>query len=276
MTQRDLFYEEPNLADYDLILVNSSGAKDSAASLDYVAEKARACGVLSRLLVVHADLGHAEWPGTADLVAEHAAHYGARFIKVSRPQGGLISQIRARGMWPDAQNRYCTSGQKTGQVLRVMTSLVEEINLKRCIPLSAPLKKLGLRPVRFLNVMGMRAQESPARAKKSAFGPDERASNTKRRVDRWLAIHDWTEHEVWRRLASAGLREHPAYALGMSRASCSLCVLASKRDLVTAARLRPDLAEEYALLEADMDHDFRLDLPMREIVRLARKPEDPR
>ncbi len=269
MTQRDLFYEDPDLASYDLILVNSSGGKDSAASLDYAVEKAQQAGVKDRVVVIHADLGDVEWPGTPELVEEHAAHYGLRFVKVSRNGRDLLSEARHRGMWPDAARRWCTDRFKTAPILRATTSLVAEVNHRRLLPFSKPLKKLGLRPVRILSVMGMRAQESAARAKKPAFSRDERASNGKRTVDRWLAIHDGTEGEVWDRLRSSGLREHPAYAEGMSRASCSFCVLASKGDLVRAAALRPDLAARYAAVEREISHDFRLGLPMREVVRLA-------
>lgn len=272
MTQRSLFDCAPDLASYDLILINTSAGKDSAAMLDYVHERARKAGIADRLVVLHADLGEMEWPGTPELAHEHASHYGLPFVKVKRRQGDLLSHVEGRGMWPDAQNRYCTSQHKSGPLLTAVTALVSEINYKRLLPHGGRLsllKKLGMRPVRILNAMGMRALESPARAKKPALARDEAASNGRRLVERWLPIHDWTLDEVWRRVNKSGLRPHPAYALGMSRASCSLCVLASKKDLVTAARLRPELAADYLRVEQATGHDFRLNLPMREIIRLA-------
>ncbi|MDP9475415.1 MAG: phosphoadenosine phosphosulfate reductase family protein [Actinomycetota bacterium] len=222
MTQRDLFYEEPDLASYDVILVNSSGGKDSTAPLDYVAQKARRAGVLRRTVVIHADLGAMEWPGTPELVEGHASHYGVRFIKVRRDGPDLLGRVEERGMWPDAARRWCTSKHKTQPILKATTALVEEINVKRLLPFTKPLKRLGLRRVRVLNVMGMRVEESPARAKKPPLSRDERASNGKRVVENWLPLHDWSEAEVWNRLARSGLREHPAYALGMSRAKLHL------------------------------------------------------
>ena len=45
--------------------------------------------------------------------------------------------------------------------------------------------------------MGLRAQESSARAKKAPFERNVRLSNSKRTVDNWLPIHDWTEAQVW-------------------------------------------------------------------------------
>ena len=63
----------PRLTDYDVILVNSSAGKDSQATLDVVAGAARDAVVLDRIVVVHADLGDAEWDGVPELAAEHAA-----------------------------------------------------------------------------------------------------------------------------------------------------------------------------------------------------------
>ncbi len=53
----------PDLSSYDVILVNSSGGKDSQAMLDHVADLAGAAGVRNRVVVLHCDLGHVEWPG---------------------------------------------------------------------------------------------------------------------------------------------------------------------------------------------------------------------
>lgn len=87
--------------------------------------------------------------------------------------------------------------------------------------------------------------------------------------DTWLPIHDWTERQVWQRIHASGVPYHPAYDAGMSRLSCSLCVLASRADLVRAAQLRPDLAAEYAALEVEIGHRFRNDMSMADIISAA-------
>ena len=117
--------------------------------------------------------------------------------------------------------------------------------------------------------MGMRADESPARSRRPPFRRDDRASNGKRDVHEWLPLHSWPEEQVWDRIARAGTRHHPAYDLGMPRLSCSFCVLASRGALVRAARLRPELAREYADVERRIDHRFRKDLSMAEIIAAA-------
>ncbi|MGW4720902.1 hypothetical protein ACWEO7_39165, partial [Nocardia sp. NPDC004260] len=65
----------PDLTSYDHIVISISGGKDSQSTLDVVVEAARAAGVTDRITAVHADLGRAEWPGTAALAAEHARNY---------------------------------------------------------------------------------------------------------------------------------------------------------------------------------------------------------
>ncbi len=272
MSQDRLFREQdvvPELASYDVILVNSSGGKDSQAMLDYVFGLAHGRGIQDRITVVHADLGEMDWPETPGVAREQAATYGLRFEVVKRAGASLLERVEERGKWPDAARRWCTSDFKRGPVLALVTSLVGEITARRLLPWQKPLKRAGLAPLRVLNCMGIRAAESRSRAKKSPFVRNERASSGRRTVDTWYPLFAWDDAEVWDRVRRSGTRVHPAYALGMSRASCSLCILASRRDLVTAARLRPDLARRFAATEARIGHDFRQDLPMREILALA-------
>jgi 3'-phosphoadenosine 5'-phosphosulfate sulfotransferase (PAPS reductase)/FAD synthetase len=257
MTAQDTLFqpptvEAPDLAAFDVILVNSSGGKDSQAMLDYVAEQATAARVSGRVTVLHCDLGHVEWPGTAALAAEQAAHYGFRFEKRSRVQGPLLEQIRARGMWPSAKARYCTSDQKRAPARKLITELVAELGLDR--------------QARVLNCLGLRAQESRGRAAKPVLAVDRAASSGVREVTTWHPILHWTEDQVWERIRRSGVRHHPAYDQGMSRLSCSFCVLASRSDLECAARLRPDLAAEYVALEAEIGHQFRADMSIAQIV----------
>jgi hypothetical protein len=55
----------------------------------------------------------------------------------------------------------------------------------------------------------------------------------------------------------------------MSRLSCSFCVLGSRRDLVTAVRLRPRLAAEYVALEQRIGHDFQHGRSIASIIEEA-------
>lgn len=261
----------PDLSSYDWVLVNSSAGKDSQAMLDYLIELADAQGVSrDRFVVVHCDLGRVEWEGTAELAAEQAAHYGLRFEIVRRDLGDLLTQVEQRhaanlandkhqAPWPSSTARWCTSDQKTSQALKLITRLTAE------------LAHLG-RQARILNCLGIRAQESPARAKKAAFEVEKKASNGKRHVDRWLPIFAWSEEQVWDRIHASGVRYHDAYEKGMERLSCCFCVLASKGDLLIAAKHNPALADEYVAVEERVGWRFTNDFSIADIVAAARVP----
>lgn len=254
---------DPDLASYDVILVNSSGGKDSQASLDYVVHAARDAGVLDRVIVVHADLGRVEWEGVAELAGRQAAHYGLPFRVVRNENwADLLDRIRDRGAWPDMKNRYCTSEFKTGQVRRVMTALVREHRVR----LGMSENGRDGRAIRILNVMGLRAQESPKRASMVPFMRDAASSNGRRHVDQWLPIHAWKVEQVWDRIRQSGVEHHWAYDIGMPRLSCALCVFASKPALAIGIRYNPQLARDYAAAEREMGHTFRLGFSIAEYV----------
>lgn len=260
-----------HLDDYDVILVNSSAGKDSQAMLTAVVEMADAQGVSrEKIIAVHADLGRVEWEGTRELAETQAKAYGLRFEIVAREED-LLDQIKTRHQtlrskgdtttpaWPSSQARFCTSDQKTGQVAKLMTALAKEH--RETNPDAGPIK--------ILNCLGIRAQESAARAKKEAFGPDRPASNGRRTVDRWLPIFDWSEELVWQTIRRSGLPSHPAYAAGMPRLSCCFCVLSGRRELILAARLNPALVQDYVALEDEIGHTFRKDMSIRSIAEAA-------
>ena len=243
----------PTLTDYDVILINSSAGKDSQAMLDVVCHLAKAQGVADRVVVVHCDLGKVEWKGTRELAEEQAEHYGARFEVVSRRQGDLLAHIEQRGMFPSNKARYCTSDHKRAPVCRLMTSLTKELALNR--------------PARILNCMGLRADESPARAKRLSFvESDPVYSNaTKRHVDTWLPIFAWTVDEVWSRIRTAGTRHHYAYDLGMGRVSCVFCIFAPRNALLLAGEHNPILLSESVGVEQSTGHTLRQDQSLAEI-----------
>jgi 3'-phosphoadenosine 5'-phosphosulfate sulfotransferase (PAPS reductase)/FAD synthetase len=245
------------LSDFDRIVINTSGGKDSQTMMRVVVEQAEAEGVTDRLVAVHADLGRVEWPGTRELAEEQAEHYGLRFIVCSRPQGDLLDHVAERGMWPSNAARYCTSDHKRGQVRKVLTSLVKEMGLGR--------------PAKLLNCMGLRAQESSARAKKVPMRYDRPASGqgTVREVWEWLPILDWTEAQVWDDIRTHDVAHHPAYDLGMPRLSCCFCVLSNRSALTLAAQHNPGLAKQYLAVEVKTGHRFTEALSMAEIVEAA-------
>jgi 3'-phosphoadenosine 5'-phosphosulfate sulfotransferase (PAPS reductase)/FAD synthetase len=254
----------PDLTAYHWIVVNSSAGKESQGMLDVVVERADRDGVpRARLVVAHADLGRVEWPGTRELAEEQARHYGLPFHAVRRPQGDLLEHIARRGKFPSPAARYCTSDHKRSQVHKL------------CTGLTARAMKEGHRPVRILNCLGLRADESPARARRQPFDHDARASNGKRSVDVWLPIHGWTLAQVWQRIRASGVRHHPAYDLGMPRLSCCFCIFAPRSALLLAGRHNPGLLAQYVEVERRIGHTFRRELPLADVQAALQRGEQP-
>ena len=260
-----------------VILIQSSAGKDSVVMLDRVVSRAREAGVLDRVVVVHCDLGdESEWPGVRELAQRQAERYGLRFLVVraedldaepddagERPALGLLGLVKRRGMWPDALRRLCTATLKRAVSNRLLTKILDELGLDE--------------QAIVVNCMGIRAAESPARAKKSTLSIDVRASSAKRLILVWHPIFDSTEVEVWQHIADHTLEYHPTYDALIPRLSCVFCVLASFDVLVRAVRLcwalGLDLPARYEGLEAEIDHRFKAQFSIANVVREARRLE---
>jgi len=272
-----------DLRDWDLIVVNTSGGKDSQCAMQVICRQAAAQGVLDRVVVNYCDLGErVVWPGTADigpnaplLVAEYGDRPGCRDLaglharvngvpadrfRVTRYDGGdLLDAIAERGMFPDKKNRWCTSSRKRDVSLPLLTDLVRQV------------RRAGLRRrARILYVFGFRAAESDDRAAKVPFGINDRASNkTRREVWDLYPIHHWTDAQVWADIRRSGVPFAWPYDAGMSRLSCSYCVLGSTMDLMLASVLRPDVAAQYIAVEQRIGHTFQNGRSLESIAAAA-------
>jgi 3'-phosphoadenosine 5'-phosphosulfate sulfotransferase (PAPS reductase)/FAD synthetase len=142
----------------DVVVVGNSGGKDSALCLDTVCQEAAAAGALHKVRVLPCDLGSTprghlvEWPGAEDVARRQVARYGVPFaVRRSSRWSSLFARILSRGRWPGHFARYCTSELKTAVGRDYIDELARE-------------KRLG-RPIRAGYALGMRAEESAARAK---------------------------------------------------------------------------------------------------------------
>ncbi|WP_158886164.1 phosphoadenosine phosphosulfate reductase family protein [Amycolatopsis anabasis] len=280
---------EPDLCDYDIVVVGLSG-KDGVTALMEMAARCRAAGVFDRLWTVHADLGLMEAPGVhfegryypsnRELVALQSTYFGvpaSRHIETHRTvldgttwrDQTLIEYVAMKGMFPDAARRWCTSDLKSTKIKAALTPLVRHLR-----------KQLD-RPVRILNVLGLRADESTHRAERPTYQCT--TSNQHRHVDEHLPCHHFSTAQVWRAIEDSGVPYHWWYdsapgrgdRAGASRLSCSLCILGSKGDSILAVRRRPRLAALYHEVEQRTGHLFKLDLPMSRLLKLAAQPGGP-
>lgn len=254
-----------DLRSYDLILVNSSGGKDSALTAWFMRELAETGEVLDRVVVVHATFPE-EWPGTVDLVQRQCSALGLPLEIVSRGEG-LLDYVRRRRKWPGMtrQSRYCTSDFKRAPVDRIITR-------------RTPQRRTRLSRWRVLSVLGIRADESRERANRSAFTAGIRPksiTNGVRQVDEWYPLFRLRTAEVWSLIRQLGLEMHPAYAAGMPRLSCRFCIFAPRPALIRAGHMNRALLEEYAAVEREIGHSFRADLKIGDILDAVDAGEQP-
>lgn len=227
-----------------LFLCNHSGGKDSQAMFAYLTRHIPA----AQIVVVHADLGDVEWAGIQDHIRASIGAFTLNVVRAGKTFFQMVERRHAKlqadgkdaAPWPSAATRQCTSDLKRGPVAKFMRHYV---------------KASGHRLV--VNCLGLRAEESTARAKRPAYRTVLRECTRARTVVEWLPIQDWPIDAVWSAIADSGQIRHPAYDLGMSRLSCCFCILASKADLTIAARENPDLYRRYVALEASTGYTMR-------------------
>lgn len=284
----------PDLRDYDLIAVSDSGGADSRAALHVTVAAAHRARVFDRVRTYHASLGPLEWPAaefrgrrylsTSEQAALHSLSYGVpshRHVEVQRTVEhaagefvpySLLTYVAERGMWPaKGVAQFCTSDWKTSLIFAAWTPVV-----------SALRRRLG-RAVRILNVLGIRADESPSRAVRSPYRCLVTSTNGARHIDEWLPIHEWSKDQVRELSGYRGLFHHWTYDsepgardwAGSSRCSCSICVVAGLRDLLLNTRRRPRLTNVYATVERETGHRFQPDRSLAEIIELSRAANAP-
>ncbi|MGW9440602.1 phosphoadenosine phosphosulfate reductase domain-containing protein [Streptomyces sp. NPDC055607] len=249
---------------HDVVIVLHSGGKDSGATAHEVCTQADKAGQLHKVRILHSDLGHTarghlvEWPGALEVARAHADQYGVPFaVRRSKRWPSLWDRILAHGNWPGFFARFCTADTKTASGREYVDEVGAELNLGR--------------PIRAGYAMGMRAEESRARAGKPEVERNRMSGKgTLRVVTTWLPIHRLTTGQVWDIHRENGLAHHEAYDQGMRRLSCRACPLAHTDDLVRSAQLNPELFDEYAEAEIAMGRQFKKSISLREIIERAR------
>lgn len=217
-----------------LFVVNHSGGKDSQAMFIKLLERIPA----RQMLVVHASLGEAEWPGALELAQKQAENAGATFVVAHAVKTffGMVARRHAERpdapSWPSAKHRQCTSDLKRGPIQREVRRYAKANGFARVV-----------------NCMGLRAGESANRAKLSIFERNAKNSIASREWFDWLPIHTMSTADVFATISGAGQEPHPAYAMGNERLSCVFCIMASKRDLQNGAKHHPALFAKYVELE---------------------------
>jgi len=235
-----------------LFVANHSGGKDSQAQLIRLLERVPA----AQLLVVHASLGAMEWPGAMELARDQAAAAGLPFV-VAQASKTMLQMVEHRfesrpevPSWPSASTRQCTSDLKRDPIVREVRGYAKANGYKLIV-----------------NCLGLRAQESPGRAKRVPLRTNQRETNSVATWYEWLPVHDLSTTEIFGIIEQAGQKPHYAYALGNDRLSCVFCIMASKKDLVTGHANNPGLLEQYDALEKRTGYTMHMSrIPLVELT----------
>lgn len=233
-----------------LFVANHSGGKDSQVQLIKLLEMVPA----AQLVVVHASLGAMEWPGAMELARDQADAAGLPFI-VATATKTLLEMVERRfenrpevPSWPSASTRQCTSDLKRGPIQREVRRYAKAGGFKVIV-----------------NCLGLRAQESPGRAKRQAFSRMA-ISNSVHTWYEWLPVHEMSKAEVFDFIERAGQKPHYAYALGNDRLSCVFCIMASKGDLRNGRQHQPELLQQYSDLEKKTGYTMHMSrIPLVEL-----------
>lgn len=219
------------ISDGAIFYVSHSGGKDSQAMYNLIREVVPD----KQIVVVHADLGEVEWEGVQDHIKDNISHE----LNVVRANKTFLGMVEKRGMWPSAAYRQCTSDLKRGPIFKFIRNDLKARNATIAV-----------------NCMGLRAQESSARAKKEPFSYNKQESVNKRitrHVYNWLPIFHFSTAEVFQAITDAGQKPFWAYEKN-ERLSCVFCIMGCINDLRHGAEQRPDLFQKYVELEKKIGH----------------------
>lgn len=210
----------------------------------------------SQVAIVHAELAGVDWEGLREHIeATVPAEWkdSIRYVRAGKTFFDMVERRFAKRpespCWPSPSYRQCTSDLKRDPIDKIVRRELAE-------------KADGL----VVHCVGIRAEESASRAKRNPFTFNKRESKAGREVYHWYPIFDWLETKVRATVADAGQELHWAYGEGMTRLSCCFCIMASKRDLATAARLKPELLARYVELEERTGYSMIAKKTLREIL----------
>ena len=213
-----------------IFYVSHSGGKDSQAMY------AAVCAAVphDQIVVIHADLGAVEWKGVQDHIRDTITHE-LHVVRASKTFFEMVEH-RARTRpdvppWPSSSTRQCTSDLKRGPIQKFIRT-----DMKQRAALQA------------VNCTGIRAQESPGRAKKKPFQLNAALSKAGREVFDYMPIHHLTDAQVFDLIRSSGQAPFWAYRKN-KRLSCVFCIMGCDNDLAHGAEQRPELYQAIIDLE---------------------------
>jgi 3'-phosphoadenosine 5'-phosphosulfate sulfotransferase (PAPS reductase)/FAD synthetase len=223
------------VSEAEVLFINHSAGKDSQAMLAAVHK----AGFKGKIVIVHADLGEMEWEPMHHFIESNSFGYEVHVVK---PPMDFFQLCKRYNRLPSGLARFCTSDMKTQPIGRFIKKYCRDNGIKSAI-----------------NCIGIRAEESPARAKKEPFKLSKMSLKRDNiQIWEWYPIFDYKLNDVWNEISSVGQEPHKLYSEGFSRLSCVFCVFGRKEEHQKAAKLRPELFNRMVELEKDLGKSIRL------------------
>ncbi len=171
---------------------------------------------------VMADTGfeHQRPISAADWARSRCSEFGLDLTIVRNSKRTYLEMVEQRGMFPSPQFRQCTSDLKRGPIDKFIRGLPHNV---------------------IVNCIGIRAEESHARARLSPLSINQSVSTRQRTVYNWFPIYEQSLSELldwhWRN----NVPLHPVYVPEyhkdgttggyLRRLSCRVCIFSTDADL---------------------------------------------
>ena len=197
-----------------VFIVSVSGGKDSAALASEMKLLAEETGALVRY--AFADTGW-EAPETYEYLATMARILGVTVDRVQSEHGGMLDIAKRKAGFPHRGGRWCTSELKVKPLRAYHDRVAEELDTDT------------------ISVVGIRAEESAARAAMAEFEYDEKWGGYV-----WRPIMGWTVADVLEAHHRAALPVNPLYKRGHGRVGCYPCINETKAGVKLIAEYAPD------------------------------------
>jgi len=153
-------------------------------------------------------------------------------IDVVGKPGGMVARVRHAAGFPGRMQRWCTRELKIEPLRKYHDAVIEETGVET------------------VSVMGVRADESAARAKMPEW-EDEPEGPRKWGGYLWRPLIAWTVADVLAIHHRHGVKVNPLYQAGFSRVGCFPCIFANKEEVRLIAKHSPERIDRIRELEVE-------------------------
>lgn len=234
-----------------LFVINHSGGKDSQAMYLHLTRELKIPFELIR--VIHSHLGIMEWDGIKKHIRTTTDHTPI----IVESKKSFFDMVRHRHnvrpdspSFPSAKYRQCTSDLKRDPINKGIRKICNEEGYLIVV-----------------SCMGLRAEESAARAKKETWTVNKKQCTKSRQWFTWLPIHSWSVNDVFDCIERHHQKPFWIYQKGMRRCSCKVCIFSTPDDLKTVALLAPGFIEEIAELEKEVGNTIFMEANIMELLK---------